>query len=110
MYTEHAVLYSRLVDVGTTLLTLIKLSSHTSVTCSEQNSLFLDTERGSGAGCKLGCQLKLQAWPLVRVISKISSGTQSALSSNVSHGRHGNTHGTDREPHRTAGNEHCPEC
>ena len=55
---------------------------------------------------EVGCQLRLLAWALAGTASKtalcvlcastISSGTRSALSSNVSHGRQGFTHGRGR--------------
>ena len=38
----------------------------------------------------------------VRCACTLSSGTGSALSSNVGHGRHGKMHGREREPHRPA--------
>ena len=46
MYTGHFEVYTRLVDAGATL---IDLSSHTSLTCSEQNHLFVG---GHGTVCQ----------------------------------------------------------
>ena len=37
----------------------------------------------------------------------LTSGTRSVARTNVIHGRHGSTHGRNREPHRHARNEHC---
>ena len=91
------------------------VSSQTSRTRSQQNTLFLDTKHGRAALLQalLSAQIAsvdagLDCWQDSSVCCAftISSGSRTAVSSIVGHGRHGHTQGRDREPHRAGGNQH----